>query len=67
MERLVDDWGVEEEASVMVSRMKRTERTTFNWTTALHDARSLRNAYYQVLQSILEFLSCIRTFGEFMS
>lgn len=48
IEWLVDDWGVEEEASVMVSRIKRTERTTFNWTTALHDARSLRNAYDQV-------------------
>ena len=63
----VKGWGVEEEASVMVSRMQRTERTTFNWTTAFHDARSLRNAYYQAWQPILKFLLFIRTFGEFMS
>ena len=52
----VNGCGGEEDDSVMVSRIKRTERTTFNWTTALQDARSLRNAYYQVWQSILESL-----------
>lgn len=53
VELLVTDtlggWVVEEGewASAMASRMRRTERTTFSWTTALHDARSSRNACYQ--------------------
>lgn len=40
----VNGWAWAVCASVMASRMMRTERTTLRWITARHDARSARKA-----------------------